>query len=943
MNWQWLFILQLLCVEISLAANEDAVSDSPEQTLQFVDKVKRKFDEGRTSATDKIILVIGNTGSGKSTLVHYVAGDNSQMESVKKKRGFMIIDYLDKDINKTTSKTESRTLVPEMIAENGNVWYDCPGFGDTRNDTVEIATTFLFKSVIERAKFIKFVLVINYDSVNDEISNRYDFDKLLSHTTQLVKNVKQFNKSFSMVVTRVGNFYIDDGNQIPVTVEDVRETTAEFLLEHREFLKTKQSSASKIELIDAILERSVDGRYPRISPFWKPHTVGRFDQIEYLVTGRKTIRQSILSDSSYAVADQNSFGYPLSGEAQLKVRTLIHHTGSDIFKTLQTTGQDFLNKVRDHIDATRNLKNRYELIQLASPYMKVIRDKREMPLDEAKTILRNLIRVYDLTTIEFEQNFAKIKRYQEILDTFFLIARNDVQNKNYLPPLMDAHDFFAKYETNTQNDILNETRRIMSVASKLLTNVTVRLTNELKDNIDLAFDYKTKLDLINLGKTLIASTKKDDQTPIELVIQKIQSLIENFDLTSVDVKDTEQMQDYEMNIHTLKALVMIFEPGNELISKNITYSTHLEIIKDFFKVNEDKIMKLIKTEAQIYIERITSSLLSADAELNKFLQKQLSMTSGYRNRLELIERANDVAQNNVTTLQQRASQLIMLSQTYNATAVDVNELANIETFEKNVNALNLLQPDETKTELRTVELLTKSTNAINYLMHENDWYAFLDQVYNTLSNYQVQNNTQAYIRTTLSKWKNANNNNVNVTEASFKDFTQAVKINFKLPLNGGSRLNELDDILNAMLNSPIKYECNEKSNSMIIRGNFLITSHINLEKCSLKARQKITIYVTDTFFIDSNLKLRENPETQLHIFAHTWHVQNYGTIKYSFNLNGIDGENQEPPISKGVAGNPGQSGTNAGHFFGVANRLIDGESLTVLLNGGNGGMYRLIK
>lgn len=947
MNWRWLFIVQLHCVAISLAVNEVDDSDSPERTLQFVDEVKRKLEEGRTSEADKIILVIGNTGSGKSTLVHYVAGDNSQIEAVKngKKRGsFIIIDHLDKDINKTTSKTESRTLVPEMLAENGNVWYDCPGFADTRNETVEIATTFLIKSVIEHANFIKFVLVINYGSVDGENNNRDDLDKLLKHTTQLVKNVKQFKRSFSMVATKVSSLIYEDGEQFLVTEEEVREITADFLLGHRDFLERKGSSESKIELIDAILEGSIDGSYPRISAFWRPNKAGRFDQIENMITGRRTIRQSILNASSYAVVDKNSFGYSLSGEAQMKAVRLTHHTGLSIFKTLETIGHTFLNGVRDQIDATRDLKSRYELIQLASPYTKVIQGKREIPLDEAKTTLRSLIGVYNLTSVEFEQNFAKIKRYEEILDTFFLIIRNDVQNKNYLPPLMEAVEFFAKYEINTQNDIVNETRQIISVASKVLTNVTVRLTNEIKNIIELAFDFKEKLDLIDLGKTLMASQEKESSngTPVELFIQKVRSLIENFDLTSVEVEETKQMQDYESNLHTLRALVMIFEPESEIISKNIPYSSHLQEIMDFFKAKEDTTMKVIKTDAQNYVNRITSILLPTDAEIHKILQKRLSLTAGYRNRLELIELANDVVRKSVTTLQQRVEQLITLSQTYNATAVDLNELANVQTFEKNVNALNALQASEMKTELRAAELLAKSTKAINYLTHENYWYSFLDQVYNALSTYQVQKNTQAYIRTTLSRWKNAKNNNINVTEASFEDFTKAVRVPFKFPLNDGSWSKELDDILNEMLNSPTKYECDEKSNSVTIRAHFLMTSNINFEECKLKSRQTITIYVADTLFIDSDLDLRDKPETQLHIFAHTWLVQSYGTAKYSFNLNGTDGANQAPPTSKGVAGKAGHSGMNSGHFFGVANRLIDGESLTVLLNGGNGGMYRLI-
>ena len=127
-----------------------------------------------------INLVVGNTGVGKSTFVHYVAGDYSKMLSRRMGRKLKIIDGLDPELNRTTFATESRTLVPEMMVdEAGYVWYDCPGFGDTHNETVEIATSFLIKKVIEHASFVKIILVVDYEAVTEGYT-RDAFDKLLS-------------------------------------------------------------------------------------------------------------------------------------------------------------------------------------------------------------------------------------------------------------------------------------------------------------------------------------------------------------------------------------------------------------------------------------------------------------------------------------------------------------------------------------------------------------------------------------------------------------------------------------------------------------------------------------------------------------------------------------------------------------------------------------------
>lgn len=150
------------------------------------------------------------------TLVHYVAGDYSKLESEKPANGkweYQIIDKLDADFGKIPiAATRSRTIIPEMVVdESNNVWYDCPGFEDSRSSIFETITTYLIKSVIENASKIKIVLVVDSDSVT-EGHHRSDLDKLLEHATLLLKNVQLFRDSVSLVVTKVkSSFIVDEG------------------------------------------------------------------------------------------------------------------------------------------------------------------------------------------------------------------------------------------------------------------------------------------------------------------------------------------------------------------------------------------------------------------------------------------------------------------------------------------------------------------------------------------------------------------------------------------------------------------------------------------------------------------------------------------------------------------------------------------------------------
>lgn len=239
-------IFCVLCagVIVTFAANS---TDSTEKTLDFVNKARAKL---KLTNSPDIILVVGTTGVGKSTTVHCVATECSKVISIETDTEYIVQDSLDVEQGDIKSTSASRTLTPEMIIDrSGNVWYDCPGFGDTRNETVEIATTFLIKSVIENASNIKIVLVVDYDSVTKG-HNRDGFDRLLSRTTQLIKNVRHFQNSVSLVVTKTpSSFSKKKGKKfISVDIKDnsVKKSTVQFAREHRSFLEEKGSNEQKI-------------------------------------------------------------------------------------------------------------------------------------------------------------------------------------------------------------------------------------------------------------------------------------------------------------------------------------------------------------------------------------------------------------------------------------------------------------------------------------------------------------------------------------------------------------------------------------------------------------------------------------------------------------------------------------------------------------------------
>lgn len=79
---------------LSIAENKES---SVENTFNFVNKASEKL---KLTKHQDIILVVGNTGSDKSTLVH-VVGDFDQLKSIEPELGdeYTFKDGLDCEIN----------------------------------------------------------------------------------------------------------------------------------------------------------------------------------------------------------------------------------------------------------------------------------------------------------------------------------------------------------------------------------------------------------------------------------------------------------------------------------------------------------------------------------------------------------------------------------------------------------------------------------------------------------------------------------------------------------------------------------------------------------------------------------------------------------------------------------------------------------------------------
>ena len=159
--------------------------------FQCIEKGKLEAEKAKSQ---EIIVVIGNTGSGKSTLVNYLFGC-SMVRKSPKQLGLTGLDKLvvvkskraggsnDEIVQIGHAKT-SMTFIPHIVGdEQGHFFCDCPGFLDNRGAEINLANIVNIQRVLKSARSAKLVILINYHSL------RADKGRGLSDTLKIVTDL----------------------------------------------------------------------------------------------------------------------------------------------------------------------------------------------------------------------------------------------------------------------------------------------------------------------------------------------------------------------------------------------------------------------------------------------------------------------------------------------------------------------------------------------------------------------------------------------------------------------------------------------------------------------------------------------------------------------------------------------------------------------------------
>ncbi|WP_425363971.1 hypothetical protein [Candidatus Tisiphia endosymbiont of Hybos culiciformis] len=195
------YIPNIPVVKLFEVADGDNQFNNDEQaTIQQVSSLIRDGNDRLQDHSKQGILLLGNTGAGKSTLAHLFSGRKLQA-IFDDETDELVIDAMQpiKDIV-IGHKMASETKIPNKCVAKGTTIWDCPGFNDTEL-VLEIVNRFYIKRLFETTEQLKFVLVVNESDLRSKRGN--DFLETLSNFIKSFKDIGSIEGSISLVVSHV--------------------------------------------------------------------------------------------------------------------------------------------------------------------------------------------------------------------------------------------------------------------------------------------------------------------------------------------------------------------------------------------------------------------------------------------------------------------------------------------------------------------------------------------------------------------------------------------------------------------------------------------------------------------------------------------------------------------------------------------------------------------
>ena len=176
----------------------------PNQGEQDLKSFKMIFDSHlgnnpsliNSSKNQDIVMFLGFTGSGKSSLLNFLSGIPLVVDEYSE----LTLEEISYPGAFSIGKSDSETIFPQFVSLNQSLYYDMPGFEDSRGGCIDLVNACFIKNIIEAASSVKIVFVVGQDEITAGRGKK--FLKSYEDYKRLIENTRSIENSSLLIISK---------------------------------------------------------------------------------------------------------------------------------------------------------------------------------------------------------------------------------------------------------------------------------------------------------------------------------------------------------------------------------------------------------------------------------------------------------------------------------------------------------------------------------------------------------------------------------------------------------------------------------------------------------------------------------------------------------------------------------------------------------------------
>ena len=555
-------------------------NDHSEELNDLIERVKEGNKTIGDSKEPKGILILGETGVGKSTLTYLFAG--KRLKVICTETNDLVLDLLSNadhlnhiDIS---HKKVSQTIIPGKVKHEGNVIWDCPGFGDIgRNATQDIANGFYIQRLFETSEELKFVLVLPEYHTK---ARGQDAVRVIEHFASMFDSVSELKESICLLVTQVPK---------EKSKEDVKKTLMCIMKDNQRFdPKAKELMGyfcENIEIFYALQEKGL-----LETKCYSDFIQSIKQKVKYFKTKESTIN-IVISERSVPLADK-----------------LFKITYENLSEDVDKLQEALMNNCLDNCQISDQIDEHF------------FKTKLEITLLENKPHLREYVTVMSLAALGDIFSSMIDKTHELGFDNCFLKLNESISttlkiighfNGNHNPFVLDRErEVFEEKIKETCNHMrfllkILKAKSLTPFIKEIINKfafIKQKLSNSIKLKAKKMEICKTEMNCLYYEKIILFLThyEEDSHVAINISIANLccsKLLFQTKSINDALINSINSYLYWDGNQEAIEFLDTILEQYKENL-KMLKNENQTEIINELFELNNKKILVLLERANQ---------------------------------------------------------------------------------------------------------------------------------------------------------------------------------------------------------------------------------------------------------------------------------------------------------------------------------------------------------